>query len=140
LSGVVALSFTGVAVAGSLPSAGSGTITLSAVDGQVAAPATAPHYAGTVTFSSAGTGRLKNPRVYVHCYQFGSLVYWEAGGAGSTFTLGGGYSLWVAAGGGSAHCIADLFYFKKAGSNSEWNGNGQQEYVWLASTEFDATG
>jgi hypothetical protein len=94
-----------------------------------------------VAFAATGTGRLKNPRAYVRCYQYGLLVYGEAGGASSTFTLGCGWSLWVANGGGPASCWADLYYFKNAGSNSEWNGNGQQEYVWLATTpEFDATG
>jgi hypothetical protein len=66
------------------------------------------------------------------------LVYGEAGGASDTFTLGGG-SLWVANGGGSAQCWADLSYFKT--DNHEWNGSGQQEYVWLGSTsEWDAAG
>jgi hypothetical protein len=143
LAGFVSLIAAGVATAGgSLPASGSGTIQLASVDGasMKLAPAT-PHYEGTVTFDSSGTSRLKNARVYVRCYQFGSLVYGEAGGASSTFTLGGGWSLWVAGGGGSANCWADLYYFKKAGSNSEWNGNGQQEYVWLATTpEWDAVG
>jgi hypothetical protein len=125
-----------------LPSSGSGSIELGAVDGTAMARATtSPHYQDTVAFNATGTGHLKNPRVYVRCYQYGLLVYGEAGAAGSTFMLGGGWSQWVANGGGPASCWADLYYFKRAGSNSEWNGNGQQEYVWLATTaEFDATG
>jgi hypothetical protein len=134
---VVALAVAGVAIAGgSLPAAGSGTIALASVDGQrMAAGATMqPHYQSTVAFNYAGTGRLKNPRAYVRCYQNGELVYGEAGHAWDTFTLGGGMSQWVLNGGGAATCWADLYYFKKAGTNNEWNGNGQQEYVWLATT------
>lgn len=138
LSVVVALAAVGVAAAGVLPASGSGTIGLASVDGSVAGFARVqPHYEGTVTFNSAGTSKLKNPRIYVRCYQNGVLVYGEAGGASDTFTLGGGWSLWVANGGGSAQCWADLYYFKTG--NHEWNGSGQQEYVWLGSTpEWDA--
>lgn len=138
LSVVVALAAVGVASAGSLPASGSGTIGLGSVDGTVSGfAAVKPHYGGSVTFNSTGTGRLKNPRAYVRCYQNGLLVYGEAGGASDTFRLGGGWSLWVANGGGSAQCWADLYYFKSG--NHEWNGNGQQEYVWLATTpEWDA--
>lgn len=46
-----------------------------------------PHYEGTVTFNSAGTSRLKNPRIYVRCYQNGLLVYGEAGRASDTFSV-----------------------------------------------------
>jgi len=138
LAALVALAVVGVASAGSLPASGSGTIGLASVDGSAGFARVQPHYGGTVTFSSTGTGRLKNPRTYVRCYQNGVLVYGEAGGANDTFTLGGGWSLWVANGGGAAQCWADLYYFKSG--NHEWNGSGQQEYVWLATTsEWDAT-
>ena len=134
---VVALGATGVAIAGSLPSAGSGSISLASVDGQklVAGATMTAHYQDKVTFTATGTDRLKNPRAYVRCYQNGELVYGEAGRATDTFLLGGGMSIWVMRGGGAADCWADLFYFKRAGSNSEWNGNGQQEYVWLATSD-----
>src|SRR6266516_3203871 len=97
---VAALTVAGIAIAGSLPGAGTDTISLGGVDGKVGGSGLAPHYQGTVWFNSTGTDGLKNPRVYVRCYQNGSLVYGEAGGASSTFTLGGGYSQWVANGGG----------------------------------------
>src|SRR5215217_7175208 len=88
---VVALAAVGVASASTLPASGSGTIGLGSVDGAVAGFARVqPRYEGTVTFNSAGTSRLKNPRIYVRCYQNGVLVYGEAGGASDTFTLGGG--------------------------------------------------
>ena len=141
LSVVATLTVVGVAIAASLPASGSGTISLASVDGSTGLAAIKPHYEGTVAFSSGGTGGLKNPRIYVRCYQNGSLVYGEAGGASDTFTLGGGWSIWVANGGGAAQCYADLYYFKVAGTNREWNGRGQQEYVWLATTpEWDAAG
>ena len=138
LAALVALAVVGTASAGSLPASGSGTIGLGSVDGTAMGFATTkPHYEGTVTFNSTGTGKLKNPRIYVRCYQNGVLVYGEGGGASDTFTLGGGWSLWVANNGGSANCWADLFYYKSG--NHEWNGSGQQEYVWLATTpEWDA--
>jgi hypothetical protein len=138
LAALMALALVSVASAGILPASGSGTIGLGTVDGAAMGFASVkPHYEGTVTFNSTGTGKLKNPRVYVRCYQAGVLVYGEAGGASDTFTLGGGWSQWVANGGGAAQCWADLYYFKSG--NHEWNGSGQQEYVWLGSTsEWDA--
>lgn len=110
-------------------------------------------------------GRLKNPRVEVFAYQdldgdgqvtkdiFGpDVAYGEAGpypgqdatvkGNEVTVTfapLGGGASYWLT-NGGPAQCVARLFYFKIEGTDREWNGNGQQEVVYLAATEFDAAG
>jgi hypothetical protein len=139
---VAALTVAGIAIAGSLPGSGTGSISLGGADGSTIGTAgIAPHYEGTVWFNYSGTDKLKNPRAYVYCYQNGQLVYGEGGHAWDTFTLGGGYSQWVANGGGPAQCYADLFYYKVAGTNREWNGNGQQEYVWLATTpEWDAAG
>ena len=141
LSVVVALAAAGVATAGSCPHPGRGTIGLGSVDGSVAGfAASAAALQGHCYLQFGGHGSvLKNPRIYVRCYQNGVLVYGEAGGASDTFTLGGGWSLWVANGGGAAQCWADLYYFKTG--NHEWNGSGQQEYVWLGSTaEWDAAG
>jgi hypothetical protein len=142
------LAVAGIAIAGSLPGSGTGSISLAGADGsKIGSAGVTPHYQGTVWFSYSGTDRLKNPRAYVRCYQPDAsgnlqLVYGEAGHAYDTFTLGGGYSQWVANGGGPASCWADLYYFKVAGTNREWSGHGeQQEYVWLATTpEFDAAG
>lgn len=120
-----------VAWAGNLPDAGSGSISVAA--GSVLS------YQGRVSFDYSYPGHLNNPRVYVECDQDGSLVYGEAGGASGTFTLGGGWSLWVEAGGGPADCVATLFYFGVEGqSNKEWNGRGQQVYVQLAQVGFHA--
>src|SRR5262252_8751931 len=107
----------------SLPPANSGRITLK--DGSELS------YQGKVNFNTSGTDGLKNPRVVVDAYDVnsGELIYGEAGGASETFTLGGGMSKWVERGGGPAHCAATLFYFKVEGTNREWHGRGQQEYV-----------
>src|SRR5438034_7803788 len=121
---VAALTVAGIAIAGSLPGSGTGSISLGGADGnKLGGAGVTPHYQGTVWFNSGGTGGLKNPRIYVYCYQNGSLVYGEAGSAADTFTLGGGWSQWVANGGGAAQCYADLYYFKVAGTNREWNGH-----------------
>lgn len=117
--------------AGNLPEPGSGLIAVAA--GSVLT------YQGQVRFDYSFPGHLNNPRVYVACYQAGDLVYGEAGGAGDTFTLGGGWSLWVERGGGPADCEATLFYFGVNGQpNKEWNGRGQQVYVQVAQTAFHA--
>jgi hypothetical protein len=144
---VAALTVAGIAIAGSLPGAGTGSISLAGADGsKLGSAGVTPHYEGTVWFNYAGTDKLKNPRAYVRCYQPDAngnlqLVYGEGGHAWDTFTLGGGMSQWVLNNGGPAQCWADLFYYKVAGTNREWNGSGQQEYVLLGtSPEFDATG
>src|SRR5215472_18747634 len=109
-----------VAFAGSLPSPGTGTISVF-VPGSGAAT-TQPVYQGSVAFNTTGTKGLKNPRVAVACYQNGALVYAEAGGAGDTLKLGGDMSQWVLNGGGSASCTASLFYIVNSSGTGEWNG------------------
>ena len=111
-----------------LPPSGSGTITID--------PSSDLSLGGSVTFEVNYPGKLKNPRVFVTAYQEDDLVYGEAGTADHVFVLGGNPdrgSEWVVAGGPAA-CRADLFYF--ATGNHEWNGNGQQEVVTLASVAF----
>lgn len=115
--------------AANLPDPGSGTITLDQV---------APAYQDQITFTTTGLGKLKNPRVWVACYQGADLVYGEGGGADDVFVLGGGSSQWVTNGGGAADCYAQLYYIKKANGNAEWSGSGLQEFVFLASTSFHA--
>ncbi len=97
----------------------------------VGAAATAVRLGSTVTFATGYPKTVKNPRIEVLCYQDGSLVYGEAGGVTDTFQLGGGGSLWLS-GGGSAECVANLFYFG-------WKA-GTQTYNKLASTSFAAGG
>ena len=92
-----------------------------------------PHLGGTATFTTAFPQGTHNPRIDVMCYdQTGALVYGEAGSFDHQFVLGGGASVWKT-NGGPAHCFARLF-------DLIWNGNNPQEVVWLAVTEFDASG
>lgn len=90
-----------------------------------------PQLGSAVTFTVVYPANVKTPRVEVLCYQNGTLVYGEAGSPGDTFVLGGGGSVWLATG-GSASCVANLYYFT-------WNG-GQPGTVYLASTSFNALG
>lgn len=89
----------------------------------------APSLGSSVTFTVTYPTSVKTPRVEVLCYQNGALVYGEAGSPGDTFVLGGGGSLWLTAG-GSASCVANLYYFT-------WKA-GQPATTYLASTSFDA--
>jgi hypothetical protein len=108
-------------------SGGSSWIELASVDGRAAS--VQPTLGGTVSFSTGYPSNVKNPRIEVLCYQNGDLVYGEAGSVTNTFLLGGGGSIWLA-GGGSAACTANLFYF---GQHA-----GHQTYNVLASTDFSA--
>jgi hypothetical protein len=136
----LALAFAGAAVAGVLPSSNSGTISVY-VPGIVGTAAAQPTYQGSVAFHTTGTGKLKNPRIWVACYQGGALVYGEGGGPSTVFKLGGDMSTWVQNGGGAASCTADLYYILNANRTGEWNGKGAQGgNVYLAHTAFDAAG
>ena len=136
----LALVFAGVAFAGALPSSNSGTIS-AYVPNVVGATSTQPSYQGPVAFQTTGTGKLKNPRVWVACSQNGALVYGEGGGPATVFKLGGDMSTWVLNGGGAATCTADLYYILNANGTGEWNGKGAQGgTVSLAHTGFDAAG
>jgi hypothetical protein len=127
------------ALAGALPSAGSGSISVY-VPGATNANAQ-PQYQGYVGFNTTGTAKLKNPRVWLACYSNGSLVYGEGGSPSTIFKLGGDSSQWVANGGGAAACTADLYYIVNANGTAEWNGKGAQGgNVYLAHTSFSATG
>src|SRR5262245_28379791 len=139
---VAALTVAGIAIAGSLPGAGTGSISLGGVDGsKVGAAGVSPHYQSRVWFDTTGTARLKNPRVWVACYQNGQLVYGEGGSPSETFKLGGDMSQWVVNGGGAANCTAELYYILNAKGTGEWNGNGGQGgTVDLGNTAFSANG
>jgi opacity protein-like surface antigen len=128
----------GSAVAGSLPAPNSGTISVY-VPGTGGAASTEPKYQGLAAFATTGTERLKNPRVWVACYQNGAMVYGAGGSPSETFKLGGDSSLWVLDGGGAASCSAQLYYILNAKGTGEWNGNGPQGgKVVLANTAFAA--
>ena len=134
----LALVFAGAGFAGSLPSANSGSLSVY-VPGQFAAATIQPRYQGAVAFNTTGTARLKNPRVWVACYQGGALVYGEGTSPTSTLKLGGDMSQWVQNGGGPANCTAVLYYLVNAKGTGEWNGNGAQGgKVELGHTTFDA--
>ena len=93
---------------------------------------TNPHLGGNVTFATTFSKKVKNPRVSIRCYQSEELVYGEAGSYNHTFLLGGAGSKWLT-NGGSASCVADLFFFW-------WPGNHPQEVHWLSQTSFEAGG
>lgn len=124
-----------------LPEAGSGSIEV--------APGSELRYQGNVTFNVGGTGRLKNPRVWVDAYQdldgdglANELVYGEGGGPANVFLLGGSGSRWVYEFPNTpAHCVATLAYITNARETGEWNGRGAQgSFVILAQTDFEAVG
>jgi hypothetical protein len=89
-----------------------------------------PSLGSWVTFTTVIPSNVNNPRVEVLCYQNGALVYGEGGSPTDAFLLGGGGSIWLSSG-GSASCIANLYYFT-------WKG-GQPATVYLAATRFDAS-
>lgn len=139
----------------SKPSGGGGSndaawISLAGVSGFAAS--VQPSLGSTVTFGLGYPKNVNNPRVEVDCYQStdpsglalydparGYLVYGETGDVGQAlgdgtsplgyngFLLGGGMSAWLL-NGGSANCIANLFYF---GQHA-----GVQTYNVLATTSF----
>jgi hypothetical protein len=134
------LVFVGAALAGSLPSANSGTISVY-VPGALGTASTQPYYQGSVAFDTTGTGKLKNPRVWVACYQNGALVYGEGASPSDVLKLGGDMSQWVLKGGSAASCTADLYYILNTKGTGEWNGNGAQGgNVYLGHTAFSAAG
>lgn len=142
LAGLVALLALAAPASAALPPAGSGSIVIDPANSDL-------HFGGYVDFIGTYPGnrpgdskqdRLSNPRVQLLCYQSDELVYGEAGGTAHVFSLGGSSSQWIANGGGAADCHADLFYFKKVGSDKEWSGHGDQEVVFLASVDFSVSG
>ena len=129
------------AVAGVLPSADSGSISVYVPSTTAGATSARPQYQSYVGFNTTGTSKLKNPRVWVACYQSGALVYGEGGAPSSTLKLGGDMSQWVLNGGGDASCTANLYYILNANRTGEWNGKGAQGgNVYLGHTAFNAAG
>src|SRR5256885_4736863 len=119
----LALVFAGAALAGGLPSSNSGTISVY-VPSSLGAASPQPAYQSAVAFRTTGTGKLRNPRVWVACYQSGALVYGEGGGPSTLFKLGGDISTWVLNGRGPATCSADLYLIIHPKRTGEWNGKG----------------
>jgi hypothetical protein len=136
----LALVTASVAFAGSLPAANSGTISVYVPTTTLSSAGSQPRYQGSVAFNTTGASILKNPRVWVACYQNGAIVYGEGGSPTGTFKLGGDMSQWVLNGGGAANCAADLYYILNAKGTAEWNGKGAQGgNVYLAHTSFRAS-
>jgi hypothetical protein len=141
LGACLALVFAAAAVAGTLPAPNSGTISAYVPSAGGGASTAQPSYQGQVAFNTTGTKTLKNPRVWVACYQSGALVYGEGGSPTTVFKLGGDMSQWVLNGGGAADCTADLYYILNANGTGEWNGHGAQGgNVYLGHTAFAAAG
>jgi hypothetical protein len=138
----LALVLAATALAGALPVANSGTISVYVPGGaDLGVAASQPRYQGSVAFETTGDRALKNPRVWVACYQNDVLVYGEGGSPGATLKLGGDMSQWVLDGGGDANCTAELYYILNAKRTAEWNGKGAQGgKVPLARTSFAAAG
>jgi hypothetical protein len=137
----LALVFAAAAVAGSLPPAGSGSISPYVPNSAAGSWGSQPQpaYQGSVAFNTTGTQGLKNPRVWVACYQSGALVYGAGGSPSTVFKLGGDSSQWVNNGGGAASCTAELYYILNSSGTGEWNGHGAQGgTVDLADTAFNA--
>ena len=150
LAAVLLLTLSGTALAakgGNGNSTGPAWITLS-TPLAAAAPGNPTIWPGLGTQVNFSWGaNVKDPRIEILCYQDtdpsglamfvpgkGYLVYGEARGATPDqgdymgtypFVLGGGMSAWLL-NGGSASCVANLFYFGKQA--------GQQTYNWLAAT------
>ncbi len=67
-----------------------------------------PTIGETVWFTTAYPSSMKNPSIEVSCYQSGVLVWGEIGATTQGYLLGGDWSPWVADGGGTASCTAEL--------------------------------
>jgi hypothetical protein len=128
VAAVAALAAVPAAIAGKGGGKTDPSITLNQATGFAA---TQPSLGSYVTFSTVYPTSVQTPRVEVLCSQNGALMYGEAGSPDWAFLLGGGASLWKAAG-GPASCVANLYYFS-------WKA-GQPTTVYLATTKFDATG
>ena len=105
-------------------------IALASVNGTSAA-SVQPTLGSSVKFNAGYPNTTKNPWVSLNCYQGGTLVYGEGGSPSSTFSLGGGSSVWLATG-GAATCTAEL-------GDLYWKG-GHEYYTYLATTSFSAGG
>ena len=89
-----------------------------------------PHLGDWVTFNATYPKQVEKYDVSIQivCYQSGGVVYAESRPWSQSFLLGAFASDWVTIG-GSADCVADLYY---------WTFGGGQKFNWLASTSFAA--
>ena len=99
-------------------------------------PGLPPALGVPVSFTTEGypkkvKGTLQRIEVLAYDLITGALIYGECGAAADSFLLGGGWSLWKQQG-GPAHCVANAFYFDNSGKI--------QQYVQIASTQFEAAG
>src|SRR5262245_22301027 len=98
----------------------------------VASATVYPRLGDAVTFTTTYPDGLNRYWMYINvlCYQGEDhiLVFAQSGKPDSSFQLGGTNSPWRV-NGGSATCVADLFY---------WSNGGK--YTVLASTDFDVAG
>ena len=96
-----------------------------------------PHFGGTVSFTLTYPNMNDRPMVRVVCSQNGDIVYqyaqWSDGSSPwvPMFVLWD--AIWAGNGGGSANCVADLYYYT-------WQGQTQTGVVYLAHAEFTAAG
>jgi hypothetical protein len=135
----LALAFAGAAVAGVLPSSNSGRISVY-VPGAVGTAAAQPAFQSSVAFRTTGTGKLKNPRIWLACYQNGALVHGEGGGPSTVFKLGGGMSTWVLNGGGGPLAPPTCTTSSTPTAPASGTAKARRGNVNLAHTAFDATG
>ena len=140
VAAAVTLVLAATALAGGLPAPNSGTISVY-VPSSVAGTSSQPKYQGELAFNTTGTGKLRNPLVWVKCYQNGAVVYGGGGSPSEPVKLGGDMSQWVVNGGGPASCTARLYYLLNAKGTGEWTGNDAQGgSVTLGETRFEAAG
>ena len=96
-----------------------------------------PHFGGTVTFTVTYPDMKYTPFVSVLCSQNGEIVYqyaqWSEADGPWVPSLTLWDAIWAANGGGSANCVADLYYYI-------WKGQTETALVHLAHTEFVAAG
>ena len=96
-----------------------------------------PHFGGTVSFTATYPDMRYTPLVSVVCFQNGEIVYQYAQWSDASSPWVPSFilwdAIWVANGGGSANCVADLYYYI-------WKGQTETGIVYLAHTEFVAVG
>ena len=125
---VLAVAGTIVVAAQGRPTQGTATISLNPPAATVSADSMWPRLGDWVTFSATYPKQVEkyDVSVQVVCYQDRKIVYAESRPWEQSFLLGGFASEWLTVG-GTADCVADLYY---------WTFGGGQKFHWLASTNF----
>lgn len=131
-----------VAGAAALATAATGLMSVTAHAGQPSASTAAsitlmtpnPAFGGTVSFSYQDPPTKWMQEMSVTCTQAGRQVYLDVHGQNdpswTQFSLWS--PAWQSAGGGSASCVAKLYYYT-------WQGKTETGVVYEASTSFNAT-